>query len=72
MSIPSYRYVTPVLKGRWCASREEALEEALDAGQAHVMGGEMYLFEFAQIEEQPGLMVPGYSNPPHMRQAQGL
>ena len=47
-----YRYVTPVLKGRWWPSREEALAEALVAGQAYQSGGEVRLFEFAQLEER--------------------
>lgn len=47
-----YRYVTPVLKGRWWPSRDEALAEALVAGQAYQSGGEVLLFGFAQIEER--------------------
>jgi hypothetical protein len=49
-----FRYVTPVLKGRWWPSREEALAEALAAGQAFVASGEVRLFEFASLEERPG------------------
>ena len=47
-----YRYVTPVLKGRWWTSREDALAEALAAGQAYVRGGEVQLFEFVHVEER--------------------
>ena len=49
----SFRYVTPALKGRWWPSREEALADALAAGQAYVRGHEMRLFEFTQVEERP-------------------
>jgi hypothetical protein len=47
-----YRYVTPVLKGRWRNTREEALAEALAAGQAYLSLGEVRLFEFARLEER--------------------
>jgi hypothetical protein len=48
----NYRYVTPVLKGRWWKTRDEALADALTAGQAFMSGGEVRLFAFATIEER--------------------
>lgn len=48
----SFRYVTPVLKGRWRPSRELALADALTAGQAYLSAHEVRLFEFTQLEEQ--------------------
>jgi hypothetical protein len=56
--IGSYRYVTPVLKGRWHASRDEALAEALAAGQAYVRSGEVQLFAFTHIEERVSQAAP--------------
>ena len=50
----SYRYVTPALKGHWRITREEALSDALMAGQAFVRHDEIVLFEFARLEIQPG------------------
>jgi len=48
----AYRYVTPALKGRWHRSRNEALAEALAAGQAYFRSGEVQPFEFTRIEER--------------------
>ena len=50
--MPSFRYVTPVVKGRWRRSEAEALSDALEAGQACMSGGRTVLFEFAKIERQ--------------------
>jgi hypothetical protein len=50
--MPSYRYVTPVLMGRWWPTREQALGDALAAGQAYVNAQEVRLFEFTRIEER--------------------
>ena len=50
--MPSYRYVTPVLMGRWWPSREQALADALATGQAYVNAQEVRLFEFTRIEER--------------------
>lgn len=52
--MPSFRYVTPVLKGRWWTSRDQALAEALGAGQAYVSANEVRLFAFTQVEEREG------------------
>ena len=49
----SVRYMTPALKCRWWPSREEALADALAAGQAYVRAHEMRLFEFTRVEERP-------------------
>jgi hypothetical protein len=48
----AFRYLTPVLKGRWWPSREQALADALAAGQAYVRAHEVRLFEFTKVEEQ--------------------
>ena len=48
--MPCFRYVTPVLKGRWFQSEVEALEAALLAGQAFMSGGEILLFDFVRLE----------------------
>ena len=54
-----FRYVTPVVKRRWRGSEEEALSDALEAGQAYMSGGRTILFEFARIEqEEPGACCP--------------
>jgi hypothetical protein len=48
-----FRYITPVVRGPWRRSSAEALEDALQAGQAFVHRGKVKLFEFARIEAQP-------------------
>ena len=54
-----FRYVTPVVKGRWRRSEAEALADALEAGQAYMTGGRTTLFEFTNIEqEEPRLCCP--------------
>ena len=45
-----FRYATAALRGPWRASEAEALEDALQAGQAFVRRGKMTLFEFAKVE----------------------
>jgi hypothetical protein len=47
-----FRYVTPVLKGPWRRSREEALADALAAGQAYLRYGDVCPFEFTEVEER--------------------
>ena len=51
--MPCFRYVTPVLKGRWRPTEEEALEAALLAGQAFMSAGKIRLFDFVRLESQP-------------------
>lgn len=48
----AYRYATPALKGCWRQSREEAVSDALLAGQAFVRSDEIVLFEFTRLETQ--------------------
>jgi hypothetical protein len=48
-----FRYVTPALRGRWRPTREEALSDALLAGQAYMQEGQVVLFKFTWIEEGP-------------------
>ena len=66
-----FRYVTPVVKGRWRGSEEEALSDALEAGQAYMSGGRTILFEFARIEqEEPGACCPEVAGNPGDLRAQ--
>lgn len=51
-----YRYVTPVLRGRWRPSREEALADALASGQAYLQSGQVRLFAFVRLEERSGAL----------------
>jgi len=50
----AFRWLTGVLHGRWWASREEALSDALGAGQAVRRGEDdkVSLREFATLEER--------------------
>ena len=56
-----YRYRTPVLKGRWRASREDALRDAITARQAIVdetePGGLRWLVP-GEVEEDAGADSP--------------
>ena len=45
-----FRYATAALLGPWRATEAEALEDALQAGQAYVRRGKVILFEFARVE----------------------
>lgn len=45
-----FRYATAALRGPWRASEAEALEDALQAGQAFARRGKVVLFEFAKVE----------------------
>ena len=45
-----FRYATAALRGPWRASEAEALEDALQAGQAFARRGKVVLFEFARVE----------------------
>ena len=48
-----YRWITAALVGRWCSSPEEALYDALRAGQASTapeQSGRIVLCPFATIE----------------------
>lgn len=45
-----YRWATVVMTGRWCATREKALHDALLAGQAEASGDDIILHDFAWIE----------------------
>ena len=66
-----FRYVTPVVKGRWRRSEEEALSDALEAGQAYMSGGRTILFEFARIEHgEPGACCPEIAGNPGDLRAQ--
>ena len=66
-----FRYVTPVVKGRWRGSEEEALSDALEAGQAYMSGGRTILFEFARIEHgEPGACCPEVAGNPGDLRAQ--
>jgi hypothetical protein len=68
-----FRYVTPVVKGRWRRSEEEALSDALEAGQAYTSGGRTVLFEFATIErEEPRLSCPEAEAKPSDLRSQAL
>ena len=49
-----FRYVTPALHGRWFPTREDALYNALQAGQARRLpwdGGVSELSEFSRLKE---------------------
>ena len=66
-----FRYVTPVVKRRWRGSEEEALSDALEAGQAYMSGGRTILFEFARIEHgEPGACCPEVAGNPGDLRAQ--
>ena len=45
-----FRYATAALHGPWRRSEAEALDDALQAGQAFVRSGRVTLFEFARLE----------------------
>ena len=50
-----YRYVTPALHGRWRNTRQEALVDAMRAGQAHASSGrpgEIEMLGGVRIEER--------------------
>ncbi len=50
-----YRWITSALCGRWCSSPEEALYDALRAGQGFqtlANSDQITLHEFARVEEQ--------------------
>jgi hypothetical protein len=49
-----FRYITPAVRGPWRRSSAEAVEDALQAGQAFVQRGKVTLFEFTRIEELDG------------------
>ena len=66
-----FRYVTPVVKGRWRGSEEGALSDALEAGQAYMSGRRTILFEFARIEHgEPGACCPEVAGNPGDLRAQ--
>jgi hypothetical protein len=49
----THRWLSPTLHGRWCSSIDEALFDALRAGQALLgaeQGDEVVLRSFASIE----------------------
>lgn len=46
-----YRWTTAVMIGLWRPTRNEALRDALAAGQAELIGGDILLHGFARIEE---------------------
>ena len=51
-----YRYVTPVLHGRWRNTRQEALVDAMRAGQARAhpgRPGDIVMLCDVRIEERP-------------------
>lgn len=50
MAALRFRYATAALRGPWRGSEVEALEDALQAGQAFVRRGKVILFEFARVE----------------------
>ena len=45
-----FRYATAALRGRWQTTRDEALFDALRAGQAFQRGELILLYAFARIE----------------------
>ena len=45
-----FRYATLALLGRWRTKREDAVRDALRAGQAYRRGGKIRLHEFTTIE----------------------
>jgi hypothetical protein len=49
-----YRWVTPALFGKWCATRAEALQHALSFGQADLDEDTIVLHDFVRIEESGG------------------
>ncbi len=48
-----FRYVTPVVHGRWYSCKDKALQSALNAGQAYRWAGEIHLRDYVRLEEQP-------------------
>ena len=56
-----FRYVTPAVHGRWCSSRDEALLDALRAGQARGQTQDpstIELLEYARLQEDKGRGLP--------------
>ena len=51
--MPCYRFVTPVIRGKWRSSEGEALADALVAGQAYLHRGRVIPLGFVEIEELP-------------------
>lgn len=56
-----YRWATAVMIGKWCATRKQALRDALSAGQAEAIGEDIVLHDFTWIEygdpSNPGQIV---------------
>jgi hypothetical protein len=61
-AVVQYRWVTAVLAGPWSATDEEALLDALAAGQALRLGEAIVLRPFVRIERRSDRGV-GQSNP---------
>lgn len=54
-----FRYRTPALIGRWWPTRQQAVRDALDAGQAKQIGARrIALLSYAEIEDDDGLGLP--------------
>ena len=53
-----YRYRSPVLHGPWRASREQAVEDAIRAGQAgRADDGSIRWYDDARLEEEGGDLI---------------
>jgi hypothetical protein len=54
-----FRYRTPALVGRWWPTRQQAVRDALDAGQATQLGARrIALLSCAEIEDDEGSGLP--------------
>ena len=54
-----FRYRTPALVGHWWPTRQQAVRDALDAGQAKQIGaGRISLMSYTDIEDDEGLSLP--------------
>ena len=54
-----FRYRTPALVGHWWRTRQQAVRDALHAGQAKQIGaGRIELLSCTDIEDDEGLVLP--------------
>lgn len=54
-----FRYRTPALIGHWWPTRQQAVRDALHAGQAkQINAGRIALMSYTEIEDDEGLAIP--------------